>query len=92
MDLMWWINRIAFLGIFPILYKGKLLEKGRSYNISASRCVMAVILCKTYLSVGDYMSSCILWNDAKYIYGKYEPIIKEERRKIYSDSYHDLEN
>ena len=75
-DIMWSINKVGFVGFMYILYKGRFLERGRHEGYSLPRLLLCSSLGVIYLYLGDYLASCLLWNDFKYIYYKYEPIIR----------------
>jgi hypothetical protein len=75
-DIMWSLNKVGYIGLMWILYKGRFIERGRHEGYSIPRLVQCATLCMSYLYFGDYLASCLLWNDYKYIYYKYEPIIR----------------
>lgn len=75
-DIMWSFNKVGFIGMMWILYKGRFIERGRHEGYSIPRLIQCTTLCISYLYLGNYLASCLLWNDFKYIYYKYEPIIR----------------
>mmetsp|Transcript_13228 Transcript_13228/g.19311 ORF Transcript_13228/g.19311 Transcript_13228/m.19311 type:complete len:130 (+) Transcript_13228:62-451(+) len=82
---MWWLNKLGF-GVFAfLLYKGKLLERGKSHGLSFSRFAVAVLVAQHYLFLGDYLAASLLWNEAKYVFYKYEPIIRTKRKGCYEE-------
>lgn len=87
-DLMWWINRCGFLAIGAIVYKGKLLDRGRIYGLSVLRTGFTLFLGIQYLYMGDLMAGSLLWEEYKYIFYKYEPQLREKRFKRSPDFLH----
>ena len=77
-NLLWWLNKVGFCLYVFMLYKGRLLERGNFYGISVGRAIMAFFIGHQFLWFGDYLASSIQWRDVKYIYYKYEPLIRNE--------------
>lgn len=80
-DMMYAANRAGFPLLLYLFYKGRLLEGGRHMHMSLPRIVLASIVAYDYLDLGDYLGADLMWNDVKYIYYKYEPIIRKLRKQ-----------
>ena len=80
-DMMYAANRAGFPLLVYLFYKGRLLEGGRHLHISIPRVILAGIVAYDYLDLGDYLGADLMWKDVKYIYYKYEPIIRKLRKQ-----------
>lgn len=80
-----YFNRLGFCLFIFTLYKGRLLERGNYHGVSLTRAIVCLFIGTQYLWFGDFLSSCILWGDTKYIYYRYEPLIR--RVKFYKNPY-----
>lgn len=80
-DMMYFANRALFPLLIYLFYKGRLLEGGRHMHISPPRVILAVTIAFNYLDLGDYLAADLMWQDVKYVFYKYEPIIRKLRKK-----------
>ena len=78
---MYVANRLAFPLLIYLFYKGRLLEGGRHLHISPPRLILAVCVAWNYLDLGDYFGADLMWHDVKYVFYKYEPIIRKLRKE-----------
>ena len=78
-DVMWWANRIGFGFFGYIVYKGKLLDRGKVHGLSVLRTLFCFLLGNQYIYMGDLLAGSLLWEEYKYIYYKYEPHIRKKK-------------
>lgn len=75
-DIMWWINRVGFLCFGFILYKGQLLDRCTAHSLSLTRGLYSFFLGYQYILLGDLLAGSLLWEEYKYVFYKYEPLIR----------------
>ena len=80
-DMMYVANRVGFPLLVYLFYKGRLLEGGRHLHMSIPRVILGDVVAFNYLDLGDYLGADLMWHDVKYVYFKYEPIIRKLRKE-----------